>query len=157
MKGNTKIIAALNERLSEELAAISQYMVHGEMCANWGYKGLSEKLEGIAKDEMKHAELLIGRIIFLEGSPEVSKLAPIQIGQNVKEIIGNDHKGELGAVKSYNQTIALTLELSDNGTREMIDGIVRDEEGHVDWEEMQRDLIAQMGLENYLMVQVEKT
>lgn len=156
MKGNAKVIETLNHRLSEELAAISQYMVHGEMCANWGYKKLSDKLEHIARDEMKHAEMLISRIIFLEGTPVVNKLAPILIGKSVKEIIGNDHEGELGAVRGYNETARLAVEVGDNGTRELVDSIIKDEEGHVDWEEAQRDLIVQMGLENYLVTQVEQ-
>lgn len=155
MKGNMQVLEVLNARLSEELAAISQYMVHAEMCANWGYGELSEHLESHAKQEMRHAESLISRIIFLEGLPEVSKLAPLRIAKDVRGIVINDHQGEVDAVKGYNQAIALAVEAHDNGTRELIDRILKDEEGHVDWLEAQRDQIEQMGLENYLTTLVK--
>lgn len=154
MKGNPKVLEALNERLSEELAAINQYMVHAEMAENWGYSKLHGELEKIARTEMHHAEALIGRIIFLEGHPEVSKLAPIKIGKTVQEMVINDHAGEADAVRAYNEVIRLATEAGDNGTRELIEGILKDEEGHVDWGEQQSDQIKQMGLENYLATKV---
>ena len=154
MKGNAQILKALNERLSEELAAISQYMVHAEMADNWGYGKLHRELEHTARTEMHHAEALIGRIIFLEGQPVVNKLAPIKIGKSLEEIVTNDYQGELDAVKAYNDAIRLAVEVGDNGTRELIEGILKDEEGHVDWSEEQADQIKQMGLENYLTTKV---
>jgi bacterioferritin len=150
MKGNPKILELLNDRLAEELTAISMYMVHSEMCANWGYGKLHEAFEKQAIDEMKHAEMLIGRILFLEGSPSVSKLNRMNIAATVKDMVKADEDAETGAIKAYNATIAAAVELGDNGTREMIAKILQDEERHVDWAEMQREQIAQMGLQNYL-------
>ena len=153
MKGNDKIIAALNQLLADELTAISQYMVHAEMCDNWGYDKLHEAVEKQAFDEMHHAEWLIARIIFLEGSPNVSKLNPIKIGKSVVDIIGNDEEAELGAVRAYNDGIQLAHEVLDHATVDLLTTILKMEEGHVDWGEMQRDQTEQMGLENYLSMQ----
>jgi bacterioferritin len=150
MKGRPEILALLNERLSEELTAISLYMVHSEMCANWGYDKLHEAFEKQAVDEMKHAEMLIGRILFLEGTPTVSKLQPMTIGATVEEMVAADEDAEIGAIKAYNATIAAAVTHGDNGTRELVAKILLDEERHVDWAEMQRTLIGQMGLQNYL-------
>ena len=150
MKGNEKMLAVLNQLLSEELTAISQYMVHAEMCDNWGLEKLHKAIEGQAVDEMHHAEWLIGRIIFLEGSPVVSRLNPMKIGATVPDMIGNDEQDELGAVKAYNEGIRLAREVADHGTVELLMKILVMEEGHVDWAEEQRDQIAQMGLQNYL-------
>jgi bacterioferritin len=150
MKGNPKILELLNERLAEELTAISMYMVHSEMCANWGYDKLHEAFEKQAIDEMKHAEMLIGRILFLEGTPTVSKLNRMNIAPSVQEMVQADEDAETGAIKAYNETIAAAVALGDNGTREMVAKILQDEERHVDWAEEQRDQIAQMGLQNYL-------
>jgi bacterioferritin len=150
MKGHQKIIDALNDRLREELTAISQYMVQSEMCANWGYEKLHGAIEKQAVDEMHHAEWLIGRIIFLEGAPVVSKLDAIKVGKTVKDMIGNDREAEAGAIRAYNETMALAVQLADNATRDLLAKILQDEERHVDWEEQQRDQIEQMGLENYL-------
>ncbi len=155
MKGNAKVIARLNARLAEELTAISQYIVHSEMCANWGYKKLHEAIEKRAKDEMKHAEMLIGRILFLEGKPIVSKLVEMKIGATVEAQHKNDWAAEDGAVKSYNADINFCLETSDNGTRELLDSILKDEEDHIDWIEAQFDQIAQMGIQNYLVEQTD--
>jgi bacterioferritin len=154
MKGNQKVIDSLNERLREELTAISQYMVQSEMCANWGYEKLHEAIEKQAKDEMHHAEMLIGRVIFLEGAPVVSKLDAIKVGKTVKDMIGNDREAEAAAIKAYNGSMRLAVELGDNATRDLLAKILQDEERHVDWAEQQRDQIAQMGLENYLANQV---
>jgi bacterioferritin len=155
VKGNEKIIQQLNARLADELGAINQYMVHSEMCADWGYERLHEAVEKRAIDEMKHAESLIGRILFLEGSPTVSDLSPIKIGSDVEAQLKNDLAGELGAVKDYNADIALAVEVGDNGTREMLEGFLKDEEEHVDWLEAQLDQIAQMGIQNYLVEQID--
>jgi len=153
MKGNSKVIQILNERLAEELTAISQYMVHSEMCANWGFAKLHEAIEKQAIDEMKHAESLIGRILFLEGAPTVSKLHKIKIGRTVEEIVSVDEDAELDAVKAYNDSIAAAAEAGDNSTAEMLKKILQDEERHVDWGETQRELIKQVGLQNYLATQ----
>jgi bacterioferritin len=153
MKGDLKILEQLNARLSEELAAISQYMVHSEMDANWGYGKLHETVEKRARDEMRHAEMLIGRMIFLEGRPIVSNLAKIFVGEDVPKQIQNDHDGEAGAIKAYNETIRLAVDVGDNGTREMLESILKDEEGHIDLLESQADQIQQMGLQNFLELQ----
>ena len=150
MKGTPEILALLNERLSEELTAISMYMVHSEMCASWGYDKLHEAFEKLAIDEMKHAEMLIGRILFLEGTPTVSKLQPMKVGATIEEMMAADEDAERDAIKAYNATIAAAVAHADNGTRELIAKILLDEERHVDWAEMQRELITQMGLQNYL-------
>ena len=150
MKGDPQILKLLNERLAEELTAISMYMVHSEMCANWGFERLHEAFEKQAIDEMKHAEMLIGRILFLEGTPTVTKLNRMEIGKSVEEMVAADEDAETGAIRSYNDTIAAAVEAADNGTRELIAKILLDEERHVDWAEMQRELITQMGLQNYL-------
>jgi bacterioferritin len=154
MKGNVKLIGILNDLLADELTAIDQYMVHSEMCANWGYDKLHHAIEHQAIDEMHHAELHIGRIIFLEGQPVVSKLNSIQIGKTVKEIVVNDLNAESSAVKAYNNAIRLAVEVGDNASREMLEAILKDEERHLDWGEQQCDQIEQMGLENYLAMQM---
>jgi bacterioferritin len=155
MKGNEKIISILNEFLADELTAINQYIVHSEMCANWGYGKLHEKAEKRAIDEMKHAEKLIARILFLEGIPVVSNLRKMNIGGTVDAQLKNDKAGEADAIKAYNEGIRICLELGDNGTRELIDANLHDEEDHIDWLEAQLDQIAQMGLQNYLLGQAE--
>jgi bacterioferritin len=154
MKGNEKIIERLNAFLADELTAINQYMVHSEMCANWGYKRLHEAIEKRAIEEMKHAEKLIGRMIFLEGRPIVSNLNKITIGAEVEAQLKNDWAGEEGAVKAYNEGIRLAVEVGDNGTREMLESILKDEETHIDWLEAQLDQIKQMGLQTYLAEQI---
>ncbi len=155
MKGNDRVLTVLNQLLADELTAISQYMVHSEMCDNWGYEKLHKAIEKQAMDEMHHAEWLIQRIIFLEGAPVVSKLNPIKIAPVVPEMIGNDEEAELGAIRAYNAAIRLGHEVDDQGTVKLLTEILKMEEGHVDWNEAQRDQIAQMGLENYLANQAE--
>jgi len=156
MKGNEKVIEKLNDLLSDELTAISQYMVHGEMCDNWGYERLHEMVEKRAMDEMKHAERLIGRIIFLEGIPMVSRLKKMHIGADVEKQLRNDAKSEEEAVQSYNDGIRLCVELADNGSRELLESILKDEERHLDELEAQHDQIKQMGIQNYLAEQIKK-
>jgi bacterioferritin len=155
MKGSAKVIKVLNDRLAEELTAINQYMVHSEMCESWGYGKLHKGIEKQAYDEMHHAEWLIQRILFLEGSPTVSKLNAMKIGKTVKDIVLNDYEAEVDAVKQYNAAIKVAVEAGDNGTRDLLQKILKDEEGHVDWAEEQRDQIEQMGIANYLQNQVE--
>lgn len=150
MKGNEKLVAVLNQLLADELTAISQYMVHAELCANWGYPKLHEAVEKQARDEMHHAEWLIERIIFLEGMPVVSQLNPMKLGKTVPEIIGNDQEAEVAAVRAYNGGIRLAHEVDDQATTDLLTTILKMEEGHVNWAEEQRAQIEQMGLENYL-------
>jgi len=154
MKGNEKVIETLNVLLADELTAINQYMVHSEMCADWMYEELHKAIEGRAITEMKHAEKLIGRILFLEGKPIVSSLGKISIGPDVETQHKNDLKAEEGAVKAYNEAIRQAVEAGDNGTRELLESILADEEEHLDWLEAQLDQIAQMGIQNYLVEQV---
>ena len=150
MKGDPKLIKVLNALLADELTAINQYMVHSEMCDNWGYEKLHKAIEKQAMDEMHHAEWLIRRIIFLEGTPAVARLNPIKIGQTVPNMVGNDQKAEVAAVQAYNAAIGLAREVADQATAELLVQILKMEEGHADWAEVQRSQIEQMGLENYL-------
>jgi bacterioferritin len=153
MKGNDKIIATLNELLADELTAISQYMVHSEMCDNWGYDKLHKAIEAQAVDEMHHAEWLIARIIFLEGMPVVSKLNPMKIATVVQDMVAFDREAEQGAIRAYNAGIRLAHEVDDQGTVDLLTKILKMEEDHIDWNERQRDQIGQMGVENYLTMQ----
>jgi bacterioferritin len=155
MKGDEKLLTTLNQLLADELTAISQYMVHSEMCENWGYGKLHEAIEGQAKDEMHHAEWLIRRIIFLEGTPEISRLNPIKIGRTVLDIVTNDQEAEMGAVRAYNHAIAQAREAEDQATADLLLQILKMEESHADWAEMQRAQIEQMGLQNYLSNQAD--
>jgi bacterioferritin len=155
MKGNEKVLGELNTLLADELTAINQYMVHSEMCADWEYERLHEAIEKRAIDEMKHAEKLIGRILFLEGRPVVSKLNEIHIGPDVEAQLRADWAAEEGAVKAYNGAIRLAVELGDNGTRALLESILADEEDHIDWLEAQLDQIEQMGIQNYLVEQID--
>ena len=155
MKGNKELLTALNALLADELTAINQYMVHSEMCENWGYGKLHMAIRKQAMDEMHHAEWLIERIIFFEGAPTVSKLNPMKIGKTVQEMISNDNDDELNAVLAYNNAIKMAREVGDQGTADLLTKILKMEEGHVDWAEIQRAQIAQMGLENYLASQIE--
>jgi len=154
MKGNDKLITTLNELLAEELTAISQYMVHSEMCDNWGYEKLHKAIEKQAIDEMKHAEWLIGRILFLEGTPVVTKLNAMHIGADVPAMLANDSHGEQSAVELYNKAIRLAREVVDNGTADLFTKILLMEEGHGDWLDQQREQIGQIGIQNYLANQV---
>jgi bacterioferritin len=154
MKGNDKIIERLNARLADELTAINQYIVHAEMCDNWGYDILHKSIEKRAIDEMKHAEKLIGRILFLEGRPIVSDLKKLHIGADVESQFKNDHIAEAQAIKDYNEDIALAAELADNGTKELLQSILEDEENHLDLIEIPLDQIRQMGVQLYLSKQI---
>ncbi len=153
MKGDARLVQKLDQLLAEELTAINQYMVHSEMCANWGYDRLHEAVEKRAIQEMKHAEKLIGRILFLEGQPTVSKLNPMKIGADVQRQLQSDLDAEVDAVRSYNEAIKLASEVGDAATRAMLESILADEDNHVDWLEEQLDQIGQMGLAFYLSTQ----
>ena len=155
MQGNENVIKHLNSRLAEELTAINQYFVHAEMCENWGYERLHAMIRKRSIDEMKHAEKLIARILFLEGKPIVSDLNKIHIGNEVGKMHVNDHEAEKGAIKGYNESIRVAVEVGDNGTRELLESILREEEGHIDLIEAQIDQIKQMGVQNYLVEQID--
>lgn len=154
MKGSEIVLQVLNEQLADELTAVNQYMVHAGMCANWGYGKLHDAIEKRAIDEMKHAEMLIDRILFLNGIPTVSRLNKIVVGAKVEQQLQNDLQSELGAVVTYNAGIKKAVEAGDNGSRELLESILRDEEHHLDWLEAQLDQIEQMGLANYLVEQL---
>lgn len=149
MRGNGKVIEELNKALAAELNAIAQYMVHAEMCHNWGYQRLGAYLKKQALDEMKHAEGLIERILFLEGAPQVNLALAPKIGQTVKAQIENDLTGELEAVHQYNAAVRVCVEAGDNATRELFERMVKDEERHADFLETQLSIIAGIGLDNY--------
>ena len=151
MKGNELVLMTLNDLLADELTAINQYIVHAEMCDNWGYEELAEVIEKRAIQEMKHAEKHIARILFLEGKPTVNVLNKINIGGDVLAQLKNDHAAEVVAINGYNKGIKQAVELGDNGTRELLEGILVDEEAHIDWIEAQLDQIDQMGIQLYLV------
>ncbi len=154
MKGDVKLIATLNSLLADELTAVNQYMVHAEMCENWGYSKLEEHFEKRAIMEMKHAEALIARILFLEGLPNVSTLRKYLIGADVPKMLAGDHDFEAGAIKSYNKAIQQAGEIPDFATRELLEKILKDEDGHIDGIEELQDQIAQMGLQVFLSSKV---
>src|SRR5688572_275771 len=150
MKGNPKVIEALNAALTIELTAINQYFCQAKMCKNWGYQKLGAKHYEESMGEMKHAEKLIERILFLEGVPEIARYDVIRVGTDVKEQFENDLKLELGGVQAYNALMELCVRLKDNGTRDLVAPILAESEEHVDWLETQLSLINAVGLQNYL-------
>ena len=154
MKGNEKVIERLNALLSDELAASNQYILHAEICENWHYGKLHDSIKKRAIEEMKHAEKLIARILFLEGRPIVNQLGAIAIGSDVADMNKKDWGAEKKAIDDYNAVIRLAQELGDNGTKEILDSILSDEEGHIDAIEGQRDQISQMGIATYLGQQI---
>ncbi|MFM7148482.1 MAG: bacterioferritin [Gemmataceae bacterium] len=154
MKGNPQVIEALNRALTVELTAINQYFCQSKMCKNWGLLKLAKKHYEESIGEMKHAEKLIDRILFLEGVPEIARYDVIRVGTTVKEQFENDLKLEQGGAKHYNDTIDLCIKVKDNATRELLDGILTESEEHVDWLETQLGLIEQVGLQNYLQSQI---
>jgi bacterioferritin len=152
MKGDPKVIETLNSLLARELTVVSQYMVHAEECDNWGYSKLHEAIQKRAVTEMKHAETLIGRILFLEGRPTVSELQKMHIGADIPAMFASDLSAELDAVAQYNAGIAVCGEARDFATREILEHILSDEDKHVDDIEMVRDQISQMGIQTFLSV-----
>jgi bacterioferritin len=156
MKGNKELINTLNSLLSDELTAINQYMVHAEISENWGYEKLGEHFQKRAVDEMKHAEKLIGRIIFLEGMPIVSNYREIRIGAEIPKQLENDHSLEDGAVRAYNAAIKQAGDVSDFATREVLERILNDEDRHIDEIENLLDQIGHMGLPVFLTTQVKE-
>jgi bacterioferritin len=155
MKGNPKVIEQLNRALREELTAINQYFLHAEMCENWGYGKLSRYIKKQSIDEMKHAETLMERILFLDGTPSMDPLA-LTIGSNVKGMIESDLKLEIEAVSMYNEAVRIAFENKDNGTRDLFVDLLKDEEEHVDWLEAQLHQIEEIGYERYLTTQTNE-
>ena len=156
MKGKPEVLKALQEMLAEELGAINQYFLHNEMCEHWGYERLSKRVKKISINEMEHAEELIERMLFLEGTPNLSDLPKLSVGKDVKQQLQNDLALEDGAVTGYNEAIATCQKAGDNGTADFLKKILLQEEGHVDFFEEQLGLIEQLGLQNYLAQQLEE-
>jgi bacterioferritin len=154
MTGNAKVIAALNEALKEELTAINQYFLHAEMCENWHYKKLADHIRKESIDEMRHAEALIERILFLDGTPNMTELMQISVGASVKAQIESDLNLEINAVTMYNRFVQLARDEGDNASRELFERLLKDEEMHVDWLEAQTHQIKELGYERYLSQQI---
>ena len=154
MQGDPEIIELLNEILTAELTAINQYFIHAKMCDNWGYDRLAEHIKDESIDEMKHADALIERILFLEGVPNMQRLYPVRVGETVKEQFELDLAVEVEAVKRFNDGIALAVEIGDNATRHMLEEMLVSEENHADWLETQLESMRQVGEQNYLAQQL---
>lgn len=153
MKGDERVVKKLDELLCDELTAIMQYMVHSEMCANWGYERLHQAVEKRARQEMHHAEDLIARIIFLEGTPTVSRLNQVHVGADIPKQLQSDLEAEVHTNGMYNEAIHLSDEANDAATRDLLESIVKEEDAHVDWLEEQLDQVAQLGVPLYLSTQ----
>lgn len=154
MKGDAQVIDALNRALTIELTAINQYFCQAKMCANWGFHKLAKKHYDESIGEMKHAEKIIERILFLEGVPEIARYDVIRVGTDIKEQFDNDLKLEMGGVHHYNAAIELCSKLHDHGTREVLEPILTESEEHVDWLETQLYRIEKVGMQNYLTEQM---
>jgi bacterioferritin len=156
MKGHDEVIDLLNEVLTGELTGINQYFVHARMCENWGYERLWKKIRAESIDEMKHADVLIARILYLEGLPNLQRLGKVLVGQTVPEQLQLDLDLEKAAIERFNRGVALAAQHGDNGTRELLEDMLVSEEEHANWLEAQLGLIAQVGLQNYLAQQVRE-
>jgi bacterioferritin len=156
MKGNPKVIASLNEALKEELTAINQYFLHAEMCENWHYSKLGDYIKKQSIDEMKHAEQLIERLLFLDAIPNMTEPMQLAVGKNVKDQIESDLKLEIQAVAMYNKAVQVSRDEGDNASRELFERLLKDEEEHVDWLEAQLHQIGEMGYERYLSQQIRE-
>ncbi len=154
MRGRPEIIELLNDVLTAELTAINQYFVHAKMCANWGYERLADKVRAESIDEMRHADEIIERILFLEGVPNLQRLGSVRVGETVPEQFQLDLDVEYDAIARFNRGIALAVDTGDNGTRDLLEGMLRAEEDHADWLEIQQELIRQLGVEHYLAQQI---
>jgi bacterioferritin len=154
MQGQAKVLDALNDALTIELTAINQYFCQSKMCKNWGFMRLAKKHFDESMGEMKHAEMLIDRILFLEGVPEIARYDVIRVGTNIQEQFENDLKLEMKGVQLYNEAVNLCIQLKDGGSRELMERILEESEEHVDWLETQLGLIGQVGLQNYLQEQI---
>lgn len=156
MKGDPAVIDLLNEVLTGELTAINQYFLHSRMCKNWGYKKLASYIYKESIDEMKHADRLIERVLFLEGLPNVQRLSKVQVGQTVPEIFKNDYAVEMVAIPLLQKAIRVARDVGDNGTEDLLVDILTSEEEHVDWLEAQFELIKQVGEAHYLAQQIHE-
>ena len=156
MKGDAKVVAMLNQVLKAELTAINQYFLHAEMCENWGYEKLAKHTRKESIEEMQHAEKLMERILLLDGTPNMSDYFKINIGQNVKAQLQNDLQVEYDAVKRLNAGVETCVKAGDNGSRDLLEEILTDEEEHIDWLEGQLHAIGEMGIENYLAQQLHE-
>jgi bacterioferritin len=156
VKGDAKVIAVLNQVLKAELTAINQYFLHAEMCENWGYQRLAKHTKAESIEEMQHAEKLMEHILYLDGTPNVSDYFKINIGSDVKRQLQNDLNVEYDAVKRLNAGIQTCVQAGDNGSRELLQGLLVDEEEHIDWLEGQLHAIEEMGIENYLAQQLHE-
>ncbi len=154
MKGDSKVIDLLNEVLTAELTAVNQYFLHAKMCHNWGYKRLGDKISSESIDEMKHADQLIERVLYLEGLPNVQRLAKVNVGQTVVEMLKNDYAVECEAIPRLNRGIQLARDVGDNGTEAMLTRILTSEEEHAEWLEAQLELVKQIGESHYLAQQI---
>lgn len=157
MKGDKRVIEALNEILTGELTAINQYFLHARMCKNWGFQKIGEKVYKESIDEMKHASILTDRILFLEGLPNLQKLGKLRIGENVLEQLESDLAMEMDAIPRMRKAIELCWEVSDHGTRDLLEKILVSEEEHTDWLETQLSIVKDIGIQNYLTQQIEMT
>ena len=156
MKGNDEVLTLLNNLLTNELTAINQYFIHAKMCANWGFERLAHKVREESIDEMKHADLVISRILFLEGVPNLQRLNKLHVGETVKEQLEGDLQLEYTAIAFLNQGIDTARRLADNATEDLFTKILVSEEEHADWLETQLELIRQVGEQNYLAQQIKK-
>ena len=156
MKGNDQILGLLNDLLTNELTAINQYFVHAKMCENWGYERLAHKIREESIDEMKHADMIISRILFLEGVPNLQKLNKLRVGETPREQLESDLQLEYAAIAFLNQGVAACREAGDNATKDLFERILGSEEGHTDWLETQLELMRQIGEQNYLAQQLKK-
>jgi len=154
VRADDDIIEILNEVLTAELTAINQYFIHAKMCDNWGYERLGSKIREESIDEMRHAEKIVDRILYFDGMPNMQRLFPLKVGETVAEQFRNDLDVEIAAIERLNRGVALAVERTDNGSRELLAGILVDEEQHADWLETQLAAIAQLGEANYLAQQL---
>jgi bacterioferritin len=155
MRGDAEVIELLNEVLTAELTTINQYFIHAKLCDNWGYAKLAKKQRDESIDEMRDAEAIIERILYLDGVPNLQRLGPVRVGETVPEQLEVDSPIEREAIERYNRGIALAVARGDNGTRELLERKLTGEESHLDWLETQIRLIAEVGLANYLSVQID--
>ncbi|MCZ8345381.1 MAG: bacterioferritin [Leptospiraceae bacterium] len=155
MKGSNEVIAVLAEVLSAELTAINQYFIHAKLCKNWGYNKLADYLKHESIDEMKHADDLIERILYLDGIPDLQKYMKINVGSNMNELLANDLVLEYSAVDRLNKGIDICVAQKDNGSRELLEKILIAEEEHIDWIETQQSIIKEIGLDKYLAQKLE--
>jgi len=156
MKGNEEVLSLLNQLLTNELTAINQYFIHAKMCENWGYERLAAKVREESIDEMRHADLVISRILFLEGVPNLQRYHKLRIGETVKEQLESDLQVEYAAIQFLNQAIEVSRKTGDNATEDLMSKILVGEEQHTDWLETQLELIRQVGEQNYLAQQMKK-